>query len=55
MEEKIRIGQKYLVPKQMREHGLTADHLTLPESTLRDIGSRFLHGRRIFGKFSNLF
>ncbi len=33
-EEKQHIADRYLVPKQLREHGLTSDHLTLPAHTL---------------------
>ncbi len=36
-EEKLQIAIKYLVPKQLKEHGLTADNLKLSENTLREI------------------
>lgn len=36
-EEKIHIAQRYLFPKQLREHGLTEAQLTLTEGTLRRI------------------
>lgn len=36
-EEKLQIAKKYLVPKQLKEHGLTSDNLQLSESTLRAI------------------
>src|SRR5256884_413722 len=34
-DEKMRIAQQFLVPRQLREHGLTEDNLELPEATLR--------------------
>lgn len=36
-DEKLRISQKYLLPKQLKEHGLSEDFLKLGEDTLRDI------------------
>ncbi len=36
-EEKLQIAIKYLVPKQLKEHGLTADNLRLSENTLREV------------------
>jgi ATP-dependent Lon protease len=35
--EKVKIAEQYLVPKQLREHGLTKDMLALREPALRDI------------------
>jgi ATP-dependent Lon protease len=37
MQEKHQIAQKFLVPKQLTEHGLTADHLTLSDQGLDEI------------------
>jgi ATP-dependent Lon protease len=37
MQEKLQIAQKYLVPKQLAEHGLTADHVTLTNQALDEI------------------
>ncbi len=37
MQEKLAIAQKYLVPKQLGEHGLTAEHVTLTEQALDEI------------------
>jgi ATP-dependent Lon protease len=34
-EEKLGIAQKYLVPRQLKEHGITEDHIRLPEPALR--------------------
>ncbi|SHH26117.1 endopeptidase La [Tepidibacter thalassicus] len=36
-EEKLKISQKYLLPKQIKEHGLKEDFLKIGEDTLRDI------------------
>ncbi len=40
-EEKLHIAQRYLVPRRLKEAGLTPEHLTLPEETLRHIIARF--------------
>jgi ATP-dependent Lon protease len=34
-EEKLAIASQFLVPKQRRDHGLTAEHLTITEAALR--------------------
>ncbi len=36
-EEKLNIALKYLLPKQLKEHGLTQDNLMISEATVRDI------------------
>jgi ATP-dependent Lon protease len=36
-DEKVNISQRYLLPKQMKSHGLKADELTVSESAIRDI------------------
>jgi ATP-dependent Lon protease len=36
-EEKLAIAQRFLVPRQLSEHGLTAKNLTIPKPTLRRI------------------
>lgn len=36
-EEKVNIAMKYLVPKQMKEHGLKSKMLTISENTVRKI------------------
>ena len=36
-EEKVKIAQKYLVPKQRVEHGLTEDNIMLTEKVIRDV------------------
>lgn len=35
--EKMKIAKRYLVPKQVKEHGLIDENLTLSEATIRDI------------------
>jgi ATP-dependent Lon protease len=34
-DEKLQIGRRFLVPRQLHEHGLSTRDLTLPEETLR--------------------
>lgn len=36
-EEKVNIAERYLLPKQMKEHGLSKENLTVSEKTLRKI------------------
>ncbi|MFZ5966628.1 MAG: endopeptidase La [Bacillota bacterium] len=36
-EEKLKIAQKYLVSKQIKEHGLKPENIQLSEPTLRDV------------------
>ncbi|MBW3632750.1 MAG: endopeptidase La, partial [Chloroflexi bacterium] len=36
-EEKVQIAQKYLVPKQVTSHGLTAEELTIEDDALRRV------------------
>lgn len=36
-EEKFKIAQKYLLPKQIKEHGLKTDGLQVSEKALRDV------------------
>ena len=37
VEEKVKIGQKHLLPKQLLAHGLSKDHLTINDSVLEKI------------------
>ena len=37
-EEKINIAIRHLMPKQLKEHGLTLEQLQIPEDTQRLIG-----------------
>ncbi len=36
-EEKVEIAKRHLIPKQIKEHGLTADNLEISEGTIRRI------------------
>jgi ATP-dependent Lon protease len=36
-EEKVKIAEKYLVPKKIKEHGLKGENITISESTIRSI------------------
>ncbi|MGQ9512948.1 endopeptidase La [Thermodesulfitimonas sp.] len=36
-EEKVQIAVRHLIPKQLKEHGMTKEHLTLSENALRKI------------------
>jgi ATP-dependent Lon protease len=40
-EEKLGIAQKYLIPRQLKEHGITAEHVQLTEPALRQIVSHY--------------
>ncbi len=40
-EEKLQIAKKYLVPKQLKEHGLTTENLQLSDATLRAITNQY--------------
>jgi ATP-dependent Lon protease len=40
-EEKLHIAQKYLVPKQLAEHGLTEHHLTFTDPAIGEIIDRY--------------
>ena len=37
LEEKLAIAQKFLIPKQLKAHGLQPEQLSIPDSALRDI------------------
>jgi ATP-dependent Lon protease len=43
IEEKVKIAQKYLVPKQLKEHGLTATEVDVTEETIRAVISNYTH------------
>jgi len=36
-EEKLNIGVKYLLPKQLKEHGLTQGNISISDDTIRDV------------------
>ena len=42
-EEKLQIAHKYLVPKQLTEHGLKADELSLTDEALKHIVDEYTH------------
>ena len=37
IEEKVEIGKRHLLPKQLKEHGLTADHLKIGKAQIEKI------------------
>ncbi|MGA1825762.1 MAG: endopeptidase La [bacterium] len=37
LEEKLQIAQKYLIPRQIKEHGLTTDEVAITDKALRTI------------------
>lgn len=40
-EEKLGIAQKYLIPRQMNEHGITEEHVRVSEATIRHVISHY--------------
>lgn len=36
-DEKVQIAKRYLIPKQMKEHGLTEEHVSFAEGTIQKI------------------
>jgi ATP-dependent Lon protease len=40
-DEKVQIAIKYLLPKQMKDHGLNQDHISFPEGTLQKIAREY--------------
>ncbi len=42
-DEKMHIAQHFLVPRQLKEHGLTTDNLELPEATVRMLIREYTH------------
>ncbi len=40
-EEKLGIAKRYLVPRQLNEHGISEKHIRIPEPTLRQIISHY--------------
>ena len=36
-EEKLKIAEKYLIPKQIKEHSLTAEQVKIPETVIREV------------------
>ena len=48
-EEKLQIAHKYLVPKQLQEHGLRADELSLTDEALQQIIDQYTHESGVRG------
>ena len=48
-QEKLEIAHKYLVPKQLTEHGLRADELSIGDDALREIVDRYTHESGVRG------
>ncbi len=48
-EEKLQIAHKYLVPKQLTEHGLRADELSFSDAALEQIVDRYTHESGVRG------
>ena len=42
-EEKVKIAQKFLLPKQLKEHGLTEGEIDVSEATVKSIISNYTH------------
>jgi ATP-dependent Lon protease len=42
-EEKLHIAEQFLVPRQLREHGLSTENLELPHATLRVLIREYTH------------
>src|SRR3989475_3128025 len=42
-DEKLHIAQQFLVPRQLREHGLTDENLEVPDDTLRLLIREYTH------------
>lgn len=40
-EEKLHIAQDHLLPKQVREHGITEEHIEVPEETLLKLATSY--------------
>ncbi|HEV8540695.1 MAG TPA: endopeptidase La [Nitrospiraceae bacterium] len=40
-EEKLGIAQRYLIPRQLKEHGITEEHIRITEPALRQIVSHY--------------
>ncbi|CAL8357464.1 unnamed protein product [Lota lota] len=40
-EEKVEIAQRHLIPHQLEQHGLTPEHIQIPQDTTLDVISRY--------------
>ena len=41
LEEKVKIAEVYLIPKQMKKNGVSAEHMLLPRSTVLRVASSY--------------
>lgn len=41
LEEKVKIAEVYLIPKQMKKNGVGAEHMLLPRSTVLRVASSY--------------
>ena len=48
-EEKLQIARRYLLPKQLQEHGLKADELEITDEALAEIVDRYTHESGVRG------
>ena len=48
-QEKLEIAHQYLVPKQLTEHGLRADELSISDAALREIVDKYTHESGVRG------
>ena len=48
-EEKLRIAHSYLVPKQLRDHGLREDELSLTDEAVSEIINKYTHESGVRG------
>ena len=48
-QEKLEIAHKYLVPKQLTEHGLRADELSISDGALQEIVDKYTHESGVRG------
>ena len=48
-EEKLQIARNYLIPKQLKEHGLLVDGLTVSDEALQDIIDQYTHESGVRG------
>ena len=48
-EEKLQIAHNYLVPKQLTEHGLRADELSISDEALQEIVDKYTHESGVRG------
>ena len=41
--EKVEIGKRFLIPKQMKNHGLTEKHIEIPDETMTELVRSYTH------------